>query len=402
MKTRYLILPMFLLLAISFFSTRSALADDPPQCRELPDGSILCEASGGDEPPGTGTCVPGTHLEIRPRPVVGSPGFCYLEAMVVDNCTGEPVGSSWGGGVGYCQLPGPPAPVQNPCVLFQIGPGGITCGTEWLVSASVGYPETTLDLRPYPASLVRWPTAARCSALPPAAGSGTLAYYSPAGGSPSDPRPGDWRDLTLTLTLAPAGPMFFSLPQIGELVLPPVGDDGAPFLFQWERPSHPAAGGSVLAGAIPGLAELPDDIPLFVGQARSPYRLFWRLSYEEYVEKEQEECVAGPNSDGVFECKTDSQQTVNNGHIEIVNSFEWEAHEQGGEVEPSMVQGLSPQLAADLDRNGTPDAFWNTNVTIRRMDEAGRVDNPEWAASWNWGGVVYWAVREAQGQIGWP
>jgi hypothetical protein len=36
------------------------------------------------------------------------------------------------------------------------------------------------------------------------------------------------------------------------------------------------------------------------------------------------------------------------------------------------------------------------------MDEANQVDNPAWAASWNWGGAVYWAVREGQGQIGWP
>jgi hypothetical protein len=36
------------------------------------------------------------------------------------------------------------------------------------------------------------------------------------------------------------------------------------------------------------------------------------------------------------------------------------------------------------------------------MDEAGQVDNPAWAAAWNWGGAVFWAVREGQGQIGRP
>jgi hypothetical protein len=71
-------------------------------------------------------------------------------------------------------------------------------------------------------------------------------------------------------------------------------------------------------------------------------------------------------------------------------------------VQPAMVQGLPPHLAADLDQDGIADAYWNSNLTIRRMDETGRVDNPQWAASWNWGGSVYWAVREAQALIGSP
>jgi hypothetical protein len=54
-------------------------------------------------------------------------------------------------------------------------------------------------------------------------------------------------------------------------------------------------------------------------------------------------------------------------------------------------------------RNGvTPDAYWNTQVTVRRMDDNNQIDNPAWQASWSWGGVVYWAVREGQGQVGWP
>jgi len=330
--------------------------------------------------------------------------MCIGVPVYIDNCTGEMIGyASEQLGEFACNLP----TQENPCMIFQAGPGGITCGTQWLVSANVGFPETYLDVRPYPASLVRWPTAARCSALPPAAGSGSLAFYSPSGGSLNDPQPGDWRDLTLTLDLLPAGPMFLSLPQIGELALPPVGEAAPPFQFQWEVPSHPAAGGSVLAGEVPGLAELPDevlpgDIPLFVGQARSPYRLFWRLGYEEYVERRREECRTGPNSDGIYECKTDPQLPADDGHWEVVRYYEWEARQQGGEVQPAMVQGLPPNLAADLNGDGTPDAFWNHNLTLRRMDEAGRVDNPQWAASWNWGGAVYWAVREAQGQIGWP
>jgi hypothetical protein len=41
-------------------------------------------------------------------------------------------------------------------------------------------------------------------------------------------------------------------------------------------------------------------------------------------------------------------------------------------------------------------------LTLRRMDDNNRVDNPQYQRSWNWGGIIYWAVREGQGQIGWP
>jgi hypothetical protein len=39
-----------------------------------------------------------------------------------------------------------------------------------------------------------------------------------------------------------------------------------------------------------------------------------------------------------------------------------------------------------------------------RADSAGtgRIDNVQWQAAWSWGGAIYWAVREGQGQIGWP
>jgi len=388
---------------LSAFSTAQAQESCQSWYDPATDSLIMiCFGSGGGEQPPP-ECVPGVHLVFIILEVTG-PGECSGVPVYVDNCTGEMLGyASEQPGIFACNLPNQ----ENPCVIFQAGPGGITCGTEWLVSASVGFPETFLDLRPYPASLVRWPTAARCSALPPASGSGSLAYYSSGGGSLNDPQVGDWRDLTLTLGLAPAGPMFLSLPQIGELALPAVGETGPAFLFQWEMPSHPAAGGSVLASQVPGLAGLPEDVlpgdmPLFVGQARSPYRLFWRLRYEEYVQRKRDECVDGPNGQGEFECKTDPQLAAEDGHWEVVTYHEWQARQRGGEVQPAAVQGLPVQLTADLNQDGIPDAFWDDNVTLRRMDEAGRVDDPQWAASWNWGGTVYWAVREAQGQIGWP
>ncbi|MDP2976909.1 MAG: DoxX family protein [Anaerolineales bacterium] len=43
-----------------------------------------------------------------------------------------------------------------------------------------------------------------------------------------------------------------------------------------------------------------------------------------------------------------------------------------------------------------------SNSKINRMDDNNRVDNSAYRRSWNWGGVIYWAVREGQEQIGWP
>ena len=57
---------------------------------------------------------------------------------------------------------------------------------------------------------------------------------------------------------------------------------------------------------------------------------------------------------------------------------------------------------ADINNDGTSDAYWDTNLTLRRMDESGSISNPQYQRSWNWGGIIYWAVREGQGQIGWP
>jgi len=126
-------------------------------------------------------------------------------------------------------------PPQHPCTNFSLGAGGVTCeNTEWHVTARVAFPDIFLDVRPYPATLVRWPTAVRNGGLPQASGSGDRSYIPYGGGSPSNPREGDWRDLRLTLTLSPAGPMFVTLPLIGDLVL----SSGATQSIQWEVPFY--------------------------------------------------------------------------------------------------------------------------------------------------------------------
>lgn len=176
-------------------------------------------------------------------------GTCSAFPLWVDNCTGQPIEAA-GDGVDDlpCELPA--SPPDHPCTTFTVSAAGITCGnTEWKVSARVAFPEIYLDVRPYPATLVRWPTAIRNGGLPEASGSGGVNYIAYGGGSPNNSREGDWQDLRLTLPLRPAGPMFVTLPHIGDLILPNQGATGNPTMIQWEVPSHPAVGGGPLAGS---------------------------------------------------------------------------------------------------------------------------------------------------------
>ena len=66
------------------------------------------------------------------------------------------------------------------------------------------------------------------------------------------------------------------------------------------------------------------------------------------------------------------------------------------------INQVPASMLADLNGDGKPDAYWGRLSFIRRMDDNGNVNNPEWAHSYSWGPVWYWAAREAQGQIGWP
>jgi hypothetical protein len=121
--------------------------------------------------------------------------------------------------------------------------------------------------------------------------------------------------------------------------------------------------------------------------------LSWELRY--YIYEAITECVSGPDGSGSYNCGGGT------GHREIVG-YEWRLHREGGVIPPSAVDGLPPQMAADLNGDGVADAYWDNNLTIRRMDDNNRIDNPRYQRSWNWGGTIYWAVREGQGQIGWP
>ena len=399
MKRASLFLLLIVLLSVQ---PLSVLAQSAPSCSFQPDGRIICTTGGGNEGGeeeggggsnnnnnGGGACTPGNHLAFRVLDYDASTSTCKVHPIRVDNCTGEIIGMSEQIGTMHCEMPNT-SPPQHPCTTFSVNAGGITCtNSGWNVSARVTFPEIYLDVRPYPATLVRWPTTVRNGGMPESSGSGGVNYISNGGGSPGNPQVGDWQNLRLTLTLQPAGPMFATLPHVGDLVL----SNGVSQFIQWEVPSHPAVGATTLAGSVSGLDELPGDMPLFVGNGRAPYKLFWELRYQEY--EAIEGCLAGPNGNGNYNCGGGT------GHRGITG-YEWKSHSSEGEIPPSAVANLPAARMADINNDGTPDAYWDTNLTLRRMDDAGSISNPQYQRSWNWGGIIYWAVREGQGQIGWP
>ena len=367
--------------------------------------SQVCFGGGDDEcgencePPEPPECEPGT-TQIRTQyiPHPNTSNVCEEVQSEVDVCTGQVLWSRTNIGNLPCS---PVNGGENPCDEFTWGGGGFTCtrfcdaGWNWDVTARVGFPQMFLDLRPFPATLVRWDTAMRASRLGLSSGLGFLAYAPLGGGSPSSPAVGDWRDIRLTLRLVPAANILLvTLPHIGSFSLPVVGESGAPMIFYWEVPSHPEVGGNTLAGSVSGFDELPADMPVFSGNGGGLYRLLWRFQYEQYATQ----CVSGPDNSGDFDCRTSRRADEDDGHREGV----WRARSMGGEITPEMVDGLPASMAIDLNGDGTLDYFWNRNLTLRRMDEANSPHNPQWARSWNWGGIIYWGVREGQGQIGWP
>lgn len=391
---------LFLLTLSALLPVLAVHAQGTPICHYEENGTLVCTLGGGSGgggggggSAGGGSCTPGEHLAYRITGYNPATQTCSALPVIVDNCTGQIIDSA-GDAVDDlpCSLEQPEP--QSPCDVLTAGAGGFTCeANQWNLSARVSFPVIHLDVRPYPVTLVRWPTAIRNGGLSTASGMDSEAYFPYGGGSPGNPQVGDWRDLRLILHLRPAGALSVSLPQVGTFELPDQGASGTPRLFQWEVPSHPAAGGGPLAETIRGLDELPADMPLFVGRGRAPYRLFWEFRYEAY--EALRECLPGADAQGNYDC--DGGQ----GHTEIVG-YGWRGHSSAGEIPPTDVQGLPASLMADLNSDGVADAYWDNNLTLRRMDDNNRIDNPHYQRSWNWDGIIYWAVREGQGQIGWP
>jgi hypothetical protein len=112
-------------------------------------------------------------------------------------------------------------------------------------------------------------------------------------------------------------------------------------------------------------------MPLFVGGEHAPYKLFWELRYCEY--KARKGCVPGPDENGLYNCGGGT------GHRGIIG-YNWKQQSSGGE---SAVRNLPTSIMADLNGDGTPDAYWEDNklALLRRMDDNNRMDNPRYQHS---------------------
>lgn len=335
-------------------------------------------------------------------------GLCTTVTGMVDPCTGAAVGTVGpeqddNGNITAraCEAPGTSTP-PNPCDEFIVTSSGVTCtsdfvdnhpfpGSEWQLTVHTPFPGAEIHTRPYPVTLVNWDTVMRVMGLGSASKTGHLSYAAWGGGSESSPASGDWRDVSLRLEIKPVADW-------AEVFLENIGlirmRLGELHTFQWNLPSHPAAGGGPLSGQVGQLEELEPDVPLYTNWTRAPYMVYCTISYYEW----KSTCVGGAGDNGQFNCRKDS-----NGNFTGHREWGWKRYSKTTAITPEMAINQVPAgMLADLKGDGRPDGYWGRLSFIRRMDDTGNVNNPEWAHSYSWGPVWYWAVREGQGQIGWP
>ena len=331
--------------------------------------------------------------------------MCAATSAWIDSCTGGSLDSSQGlivssdGQFHVSECPMSYIIPDHPCDEFVVSGNGVTCtsdltedGSRWEVSAYAGWPGIEIHARPFPITLVDWDTVMRVAGLGSSSGTGRLAYAAWGGGNNESPAPGDWKNIVLRLDIRPLTDWAdVYLENIG-LIRMPVG---RLHTFQWNLPSHPAAGGGPLAGEVGQLEELEADTPLYSNWTRAPYMVYCSLEYYEW----EATCMAGLDENGFADCGGNA-----NGYLTGHKEWGWKRHSQTVPIPPTAARVDVPaSLLADLNGDGVPDAYWGRTTFVRRMDDAGRVDNPEWAHSYSWPGPFwYWAVREAQGQVGWP
>jgi len=364
----------------------------PPGSLNLPNDSIIYTLPDGSTV--TGSDAPA--------------GMCTTVSQWVDTCTGQAMGDPEGpiandsGVFALSECPTSWVTPPNPCDEFAVNSGGVTCttdfvttenfpGSEWQLTVHTPFPGAEIHTRPYPVTLVNWDTVMRVMGLGSSSKTGRLGYAAWGGGSESNPAAGDWKDVTLLLEIKPVADWAdVFLENIG-LIRMRLGELHT---FQWNLPSHPAAGGGPLSGQVGQLEELEPDVPLYTNWTRAPYMVYCTISYYEW----KSTCVGGAGDNGELNCRKDSNGTFT-GHRE----WGWKRGSKTTVITPDMAINQVPAgMLADLNGDGKPDAYWGRLSFIRRMDDNGNVNNPEWAHSYSWGPVWYWAVREAQGQIGWP
>ena len=140
--------------------------------------------------------------------------YCQYRDGVFDSCETfiEDYLYLFGGSVSPCTdsnaTPVPTAPPDpGPCKDLYYDAGSLRCrwNFSWHLEAGVSMPPIVLDVRPYPVTFVKWPTAFRVNGLATNSGDGHLDYAGWGGGKPTLWKVGDWRNITLTLTFRPSG-----------------------------------------------------------------------------------------------------------------------------------------------------------------------------------------------------
>jgi hypothetical protein len=364
----------------------------PPGSLNLPNGSIIYTMPNG-------STVNGAQAPA---------GMCTTVSQWVDTCTGEASGGTQGpiansnGLLTLSACPNYSAQSPNPCDKFIVSSSGVTCASDfvdgssfpasrWQLTVHTPFPGAEIHTRPYPVSLVNWDTVMRVMSLGTSSNTGRLGYAAWGGGDDDEPAPGDWKDITLRLEIKPVADW-------AEVFLENIGlirmRLGELHTFQWNLPSHPAAGRGPLSGQVGQLEELQPDVPLYTNWTRAPYMVYCTISYYEW----RSTCVSGASEDGGYDCGKNSY-----GYLTGHREWHWKRASKTTVITPSVAINQVPaNMLADLNGDGRPDAYWGRLSFIRRMDDAGSVTNPQWAHSYSWGPVWYWAVREGQGQIGWP
>jgi len=269
--------------------------------------------------------------------------------------------------------------------------GSISCSWnfQWKLEASVTMPPIVIDTRPYPVTLVNWPTTMRVNSLATNNGSGSLAYAGWGGGAPDNPQPGDWKNITLTLTFAPTGnPVTVSLSKQSAFTVS--ASAGGTKTFTWTVASHPAVGAVKTAGQVGQLSEIPGDTTLFQGNSMTTYNLSYKLTYQEY--SQHYVCLVKATAVASLPGQSPAPAAPC-----VIGKYvgQWDSKSESGNIPPSAVQNLPASI------NGGS-VYNDYSVVIRRMDDNGSTSNPAYAHQYSWGSIYYWGVREGEGQEGWP
>ena len=146
--------------------------------------TVVCKCEGGNSgtstpggggeapiPEGTPSCIETYYKSFGPA----GPGRCHGAIEHWDVCANPNKLLDWHidffpcGGGGTPTPPPPTSPCKN--LNFDLTSGTIICewNFQWELEAGVSMPPIVIDARPYPVTLVNWPTAMRVNGLTEAA-----------------------------------------------------------------------------------------------------------------------------------------------------------------------------------------------------------------------------------------